>query len=225
MLTSFLVVRHGETVENANGRWQGQLDGRLTARGIAQAEALGRRLASWPIDYLYASDLGRTRHTAECIAAYTGHPIRLDARLRERHYGIFQSLSAEEIAARYPEDWARHRSHDPDYVMPGGESLRQLHERSVAWFEEMKTRHKGATVLVVTHGGVLASLLRHVLDLPLARSRRFAVHHAALNIFLHQDDGWLLETWGDCSHLNELKPLAPSLAAQPEIPEPSSETA
>ncbi len=201
---SFLVVRHGETVENVNKRWQGQLDGSLTARGIAQAEALGRRLATWSIDYLYTSDLGRARHTAERIAAYTGHAIREDARLRERHYGIFQSLSAEEIAASYPEDWARHQSLDPDYVMPGGESLRQLHERSVAWFEEMKERHAGATVLVVTHGGVLASLLRHVLDLPLARSRRFTVRHAALNVFVYQDDGWLLETWGDCSHLNGL---------------------
>jgi probable phosphoglycerate mutase len=204
-LTSFLVVRHGETVENASGRWQGQLDGTLTARGVAQAEALGRRLATWPIDALYTSDLGRARHTAELIAAHTGHALRQDARLRERHYGIFQSLSAAEIAASYPEDWARHRSHDPDYVMPGGESLRQLHERSVAWFEEMKARHAGATVLVVTHGGVLASLLRQVLDLPLARSRRFTVRHTALNVFVYQDDdGWLLETWGDCSHLSEL---------------------
>ncbi len=202
--TVFLVVRHGETVENARGRWQGQLDGSLTARGIAQAEALGRRLATWPIDYLYSSDLGRARHTAERIAAHTGHVIHQDARLRERHYGIFQSLSAEEIAASYPEDWARHQSLDPDYVMPGGESLRQLHERSVAWFEEMKAHHAGATVLVVTHGGVLASLLRHVLGLPLARSRRFTVRHTALNVFVYQEDGWLLETWGDCSHLGDL---------------------
>ncbi|MCX7852350.1 MAG: histidine phosphatase family protein [Caldilineales bacterium] len=204
MPTTFLVVRHGETVENANGRWQGQLDGTLTARGIAQAEALGRRLATWPIDVVYASDLGRTRHTAELITAQTGHAVCFDARLRERHYGIFQSMSAEEIAAHYPEDWARHQSHDPDYVMPGGESLRQLHERAVAWFETMKTHHEGATVLVVTHGGVLASLLRHVLGLPLARSRRFTVRHAALNVFVHQADGWLLETWGDCSHLTEV---------------------
>ena len=204
MTTSFIVLRHGETIENATGRWQGQLDGALTELGMAQAAAMGRRLRETSIDCVYASDLGRTQHTAQLITAQIGHDIRLDPRLRERHYGIFQSLTTAEMAERHPEAWARHLSADPDFALPGGESQKQLRDRSLAFFHEAVVRHADQTVLVVTHGGVLNCLLRFVLGLTLQQPRRFAVRHTAFNRFAHSDDGWMLEVWGDISHLAEL---------------------
>lgn len=206
MSTNFIVLRHGETVENTSGRWQGQMDGSLTLLGMAQAGAAGRRLTGYAIDVLIASDLGRTQHTARIIAEHSGHTIHPDARLRERHFGAFQGLTTAEMAERYPQEWARLQSHDPTYAPPGGESLQELCERSLACFGELADRYEGRTVLVITHGGVLNCLLRTTLGLSLALPRRYSGRHLAFNRFVRNDKGWLMETWGDVNHLAGLTP-------------------
>ena len=94
--TELILVRHGETVWNATGRIQGQGDSPLTERGIAQAQAVARRLQHEPFTTLYASHLGRVIETARYIAALTGHAITIDERLQERAYGIFEGLTYEE---------------------------------------------------------------------------------------------------------------------------------
>ena len=117
-----IIVRHGETEWNLKLIRQGHLDSPLTERGIAQAKALGQRLAQEKFVALYSSDLGRAVQTAEMIAAVTGHGIITDERLRERHLGIFQGLSGDEIRERFPEEHRLHRTVGPSYVIPGGES-------------------------------------------------------------------------------------------------------
>ena len=104
---------------------------RLTARGLAQAKALGQRLAREKFTALYSSDLGRAVQTAQEIANVTGHAIVTDARLRERHLGIFQGLNGEEIVAKHPEERRPMRSQGPGYVIPGGESMVQQVERNI----------------------------------------------------------------------------------------------
>ena len=131
--TQFIIVRHGQTQWNHRGIRQGHLDSDLTARGIAQAKALGIRLAREHFTTLYSSDLGRAVHTARIIAASTGHEIVTDARLRERHLGIFQGLDGDQIRAKYPEEHRLHRTVGPDYVIPEGESVRQQVARNVAY--------------------------------------------------------------------------------------------
>ena len=95
--TQIIIVRHGQTEWNIKGIRQGNLDSALTENGIAQAKALALRLAREKFSALYSSDLGRAVQTAEEIAALTGHEIVTDARLRERHLGIFQGLNGDEI--------------------------------------------------------------------------------------------------------------------------------
>ena len=102
--TQLIVVRHGETEWNIAGIRQGHLDSRLTARGMAQAKALAQRLARERFTALYSSDLGRAVQTAMSVADLTGHEVVTDARLRERHLGIFQGLNADEILRRFPEE-------------------------------------------------------------------------------------------------------------------------
>src|SRR5437899_11865837 len=101
--TQVIIVRHGQTQWNLKLIRQGHLDSPLTERGIAQAKALGQRLAQEKFSALYSSDLGRAVQTAEMIANATGHNIITDARLRERHLGIFQGLNGDEIRERFPE--------------------------------------------------------------------------------------------------------------------------
>src|SRR5262249_32105907 len=151
-MTSFVVIRHGETEWNVANRVQGHGDSRLTAAGRAQARSLAQRLASEHFDLLVCSDLGRALETARPLAEATGHAIQRDARLRERNFGEGEGLSYEEIGKRYPGAFPKHAvtpaqagaqfseteaDIDPDYAIPGGESRRQFHERVAAAFDSL----------------------------------------------------------------------------------------
>jgi probable phosphoglycerate mutase len=210
--TQLIIVRHGQTEWNIKGIRQGHLDSPLTGRGLAQAKALGQRLAREKFSVLYSSDLGRAIETAKEIVSVTGHQIVTDARLRERHLGIFQGLNADEINERYPEERRLMRTSGPGYVIPGGESMIQQVERNVAFLDSLAVRHAGETVVVVTHGGVVSGFFRHTLAIPLDAPRRFEFVNAGLNVFAHEDGNWLLLTWGDVSH------LAPGAASEGDDP-------
>ena len=205
--THVIVVRHGETQWNIEGRRQGHLDSTLTAKGRAQAEALAGRFGPESCTAIYSSDLGRAFETARIIAARTGHEIVPDRRLRERHLGVFQGLSGDEIRERYPREYDEHRNDSADYAVPGGESFRDQTARNILCLEELARRHPGEVVMVVTHGGVLSALFRHTLAIPLDAPRRFAFKNASVNLFRYRDGAWTLETWGDVSHLKRLDPL------------------
>jgi probable phosphoglycerate mutase len=199
--TRLILLRHGETSWNVEGRYQGQLDSPLTPVGLAQAQSLARRLAGEKFAALYSSDLGRARQTAACIAEASGHEVRADARLRERHLGIFQNLLKADLKQKFSEEYRLFKSAGPDYVIPQGESARQAAERGNACLEELARRHLGETIIVVAHGGTISSLLRHTLGIPLGTPRRFGRPNASWNVFRWDDGKWFLETWGDVSHL------------------------
>ena len=200
--TQIIIVRHGQTQWNTRKIRQGHLDSELTDKGVAQARALGQRLARESFTALYSSDLGRALHTARMIAAVTGHEIVTDERLRERHLGVFQGLSGDEIKDKHPEEYRLHRTLGPEYVIPGGESVRQQVARNVDCLDEIALKHPGEKVVVVTHGGVVSGLFRHALDIPLDAPRRFEFVNAGLNVFAYEDGHWILRTWGDVSHLD-----------------------
>jgi probable phosphoglycerate mutase len=199
--TQLIIVRHGETEWNIKSIRQGNLDSRLTEKGMAQAKALAQRLAREHFTALYSSDLGRAVQTAEEVASVTGHEIITDPRLRERHLGIFQGLSGEEIKQKHPEEYKLHRSLGPDYVIPGGESVKQQVARNIAYLNEIGSKHLGETIVVVTHGGVISGLFRHTFSIPFNAPRRFEFTNAGLNIFAYDEGNWFLLTWGDVSHL------------------------
>jgi 2,3-bisphosphoglycerate-dependent phosphoglycerate mutase len=199
--TQVIVVRHGQTEWNLKGVRQGHLDSPLTDRGVAQAKAVGERLAREKFTALYSSDLGRAVQTAQMIASVTGHVIITDERLRERHLGIFQGLSGDEIRERFPEEHRLHRTVGPSYVIPGGESVQQHVARNVGYFNEIAEKHLGETIVVVTHGGVLSGIFRYTLSIPFEAPRRFEFTNAGLSVFNYEHGNWFLQTWGDVSHL------------------------
>jgi len=201
MLTRFIIIRHGETHWNREGRFQGHLDSALTEDGVQQARAIAERLAAERIDKLYSSDLGRAYHTARLIAEKCRLGIVTDARLREKHLGVFQGLTSAEMKSRYPDQYRRYVSHEADFVIRDGESLRQFHDRAIACFADLAVRSNGGTVAVVTHGGLLACLYRHVAGIALETPRDFPLLNASFNAFTCEDGEWRRETWGDVSHL------------------------
>lgn len=159
-----ILVRHGESVSNLEGRVQGQEDVALSARGQAQADAV----AAWsrgefggdspPIDEVWSSPLVRARDTAARIAAALNLPLKIDERLQELHAGIFQGHLLADLEERFPEAVARWRSGDVDYAIPGGESRAQLAARGHAVLEALAGRDVGR-MIVVAHGGILTAAL------------------------------------------------------------------
>jgi probable phosphoglycerate mutase len=196
------MVRHGETAWNAEGRVQGQTDVPLSAIGEAQARAVGAALAGLRFDALYASDLARVRQTAGPAAAALGLAPRLDARLRERHYGKFETLTYAEAKARLPQDYARFRDKDPDYDFGSGERLRDFQARALACVAEIAARHAGGMVLVFTHGGVLEMVYRHAHGRGLSDARDFEIPNAALNWIEIGAAGWRVREWARVEHLD-----------------------
>lgn len=200
-VTEFIVVRHGETAWNAEGRIQGHLDSPLNEEGLAQALLVGECLARESFDALYCSDLSRTRQTAQPLADRSGLQPRLRQELRERHLGVFQGWTGRECQEKFPDDYGRFQSRDPDHVVPTGESIRQLYARIDAFFEQLAADHVGQRLAVVTHGGVLDALYRKVKAMPLEQPRDFSVYNASINRIQHQHGRWRIEQWGDISHL------------------------
>src|ERR1044072_3646668 len=159
-MTEILLIRHGETTWNQQGRMQGQHDSPLTPTGLHQARCLARRLKSASFTTLYSSDLGRAHQTARCIADATGHEIVADQGLRERSFGIFEGLTNSEIEQKHPELHALFEKRLPDFVMPNGESAAQFRDRCVGALERIAKRHADETIVVVSHGLVLDALYR-----------------------------------------------------------------
>jgi len=200
--TVLVVVRHGETEWNVEGRMQGHLDIPMSARGMRQAQAVAGALASERIDAVYSSDLVRALALARTVAGRLGLDVTADARLRERALGVAEGLTDEELRLRHPEVHAPFRGQDADYAPPGGESTRERHERSVAVGREIAARHPGARVLVVTHYGVVRSLCRHALALGAGDPLDAAIGNGSISRFLVEGGRWRLISAGDAAHLD-----------------------
>ncbi len=164
-MTELLLVRHGETDWNIQGRFQGQSDPPLNERGLAQARALALALAGEEVAAVYTSDLQRARQTAEILAQSLEAPLRVDPRLREIHQGAWEGMVMEDIRRGYPEEFERRAADPLASVPPGGESVRRVQERALQAVRDVLDRHPDEKVVLVSHGLVLALIRIHLLGL------------------------------------------------------------
>lgn len=154
-----LLARHGETVANVEGRWQGQTDSPLTERGLLQAGRLAESLADQPVAAVYSSDLGRALRSAEIVAAPHGIPVTVDVRLREIDTGAWSSRLGAEIRAEDPSGLETWLSRPWSFRMPGGETLGEMQGRAADFFQDRMPLHAGQTVVVITHGTAAQTIL------------------------------------------------------------------
>ena len=206
-MTRIILVRHGETEWNRESRIQGHTDSVLTAEGRAQAAAIGARLAAERIDAIVSSDLGRAMDTAARIAMRCGHPVAGDPRLRERCFGLGEGLTYDEAGVRYPDAFSRRRETDPDFAIPGGESRRAFHERIGRAFDDLAREHAGTRIVVVTHGGVLATMYRRIHGIALSTPHKVPITNAAFNELAFADGAWSVAAWDDTAHLAVAEPF------------------
>jgi probable phosphoglycerate mutase len=169
--TTLVLVRHGETDWNRDGRIQGQTDVPLNERGRDQARQLADTLAGSRFDAVYASNLARARETAEIVAARVGLPVIVDEDLRELDFGAWEGLTGDEIRARWPEAFERWASVGLERY-DGGESHEQLSTRVLAATRRLAAIHQGGEILLVAHGGPLRAILMEAEGLDYRTERR-----------------------------------------------------
>lgn len=207
--TRLCLIRHGETDWNAEKRIQGHTDIPLNATGRAQALAMAYTAAHQRFAAVYSSDLARARETAEALAVREGHAVHPLPALRERHYGCFQGLTADEAARQYPALHACYLARDPDCAFESGETLVAFAARvadGIAW---LARHHPGQTVAAVCHSGVLDVIYRRATGRPLSTPRDFDIPNCALNWFHVDAQGWHLDIWADRHHLGSVLTGAP----------------
>ena len=205
MSTLFTVVRHGETAANSSCVIQGQSDVPLSPAGVRQAEMLARRWRKRRFDAVYSSDLSRALRTAEIVTG--GAEIVITPELREMDLGAWVGHTTSEIAGLFPDEWKAFRSATPECRATGGESRRELMERTARFFRAAAGRHDGQNVLVVTHGGVLRAFFLLLMGGALnERALLPSTGNTGISTVRYdpEADRWRIISWNDTAHLDAL---------------------
>jgi len=151
-MTRISIVRHGQTEWNLHRRIQGSTDILLNSVGRSQAAETGVRLRERHWDAIVTSPLQRADETARIIAGELGMPSpQIIPELTERHHGQIEGLTFAERQARFPDG----------VLVPGLESRQDVLDRVLPALGRVAAAHEGLSVLVVTHGGVIGTLIRH----------------------------------------------------------------
>lgn len=201
----FLVIRHGETISNAENRFSGHQDVDLTEKGIWQAEQLSDRLKDEPIDFIYSSDLKRAIHSAQIILQNHDISLSKEPLFRELFFGDWEGQRYKELVFDEEErlmEWWNY----PDLPLPGGESTVDLRERVMNGLNKLIERHhekeEKKTIAIVCHGGVARIIIGIALDIPMKKVWHIKQYSTALNIIkYYHKSGYFIESINDVYHL------------------------
>lgn len=169
-VTRLVLLRHGQTDWNVEGRFQGQLDVGMNQTGREQAALAAPQVAQLAPGVIYSSDLQRARETAETVGQLYGLPVGLDERLREINVGSWGGLTGAEMAERDP-SFAEALREGRDFRRSSeGETSHEVGLRMRAALEELADRHEGSTVLVASHGLAIRMATGYLLGWDFAHS-------------------------------------------------------
>ena len=205
LATNVLLIRHGQSQGNAEGRFGGHTATPLSARGRKQAEATARTLKSESLTAIYSSDLARAMETARPLANLTRLPINGTSAFRERGVGVMEGLTFEEAAQQHPEQYAALLRRDFEHVLTGGESYRQLLDRAWQKLDEIIAQNRGGKIAVFSHTGTICILALHLmgaLDSPELKPVWISSGNCGITRFELRENGFVrVLNVNDTSHL------------------------
>ena len=216
-MTTFLLVRHGQTEGNARNLAQGHYDAPLTEKGRAQANLLGERLKHWQFDAVYSSDSIRAIQTAEPLLKHRPDiEVSTSPELREKFYGDCENFSWQQLRDEFPETFTQLldptfgsdiRFPGSDIRFPGGESDREHFDRVAKFNLDVIEKHgEDATILVFSHGGSIKAAAAHMCNLRMEDKWRLKTDNTSISSIISEpiwrDDGWQIDRWNDIYHLN-----------------------
>lgn len=189
-----LLLRHGATDWNLQGRCQGATDLELNETGIQQAKEIAAFLGGEGLDAVYSSDLKRAVHTARLISQPHRLQVAIEVSLRELDHGALEGLTFEEIRASFPDFMRLWRSEPAEAPVPGGERLVDVEKRAWEGLNRIVQRHgPEETVVVVSHNFPILSVLCRISGTPLNRYRSFHLDPCGIStVSYHPAAGWAL---------------------------------
>lgn len=192
MGTRLYLVRHGETEWNVTGRFQGHSDIPLSTEGKNQAEKLSHLIKRSKVNSIYASDLSRAVETAEIII--NKYPSKLNINitpdLREINFGLWEGLTIDEIKAKYHSELMEWWDNPSKVAVPGGELLSDVVCRVINSVQHIANMHPDENVLIVSHGGVIRSIICTVMGMDINRYWQLHLDNCSLSI-IHLPEGIL----------------------------------
>lgn len=204
--TRIVLVRHGETEWNRVERFRGRVDVPLNETGHRQARAVAQRLATWRVDAVYSSPLGRALDTAQPIAAACGRELSVLDSLSDADYGDWAGLSVEEAKGRYPDLFATWRDNPHLTRFPRGESLEQVRRRSWGAIETLCAVPGGMTLALVSHVVVNRLIICSALGLGGDGFWRIGQDNAAISVLEASPGEYRLLLLNDTCHLENIAP-------------------
>jgi 2,3-bisphosphoglycerate-dependent phosphoglycerate mutase len=196
------LVRHGETIWNAQARLQGHTDVALSEDGLRQSALVADRFRDMPVTCVYSSDLRRAMQTAEAIAEATAAPLHSRPALREAAFGEWEGLTRDELEATGEKGWAAFKADPIVFRPPGGEAIAEMIERVWADFDEIARGHVTGNIVVVTSGGPIKGIAWRLLQGTSQTIHRLRTDNTAVSLVQRSPEGaYTLTFWNDTHHL------------------------
>lgn len=203
--TRVLLIRHGQSQGNAEGRFGGHTATPLSPLGHRQAEATAQVLSTETFDAIYTSDLPRAVETARPLARLTNLEVMKTEAFRERSVGVMEGLTFEEAAERHPDQYAALLRRDFEHVILGGESYRQMLDRASRQLDQAIEHYRDGRIAIFTHTGTICILTLHLmgaLDAPELRPVWITTANCGITRFELRADGFVrLLAINDTRHL------------------------
>lgn len=204
-MTRIILVRHGETTWNMEGRYQGQEDTPLSERGLKQGHMLAEGLRDIPIDLCISSPLQRSYQTCKFCADLHNLPVATDDRLLEINHGTWEGILAKDIEAQYPKEYQQWHAAPHLVQMPGdGENLEDVRKRVRAAFDEYVEQYPDKTILVAAHDAVNKAIICDLLELSMEHFWQIKQDNTCINVLEYQDGVWRIVLLNSTSHMGFL---------------------
>ena len=207
MATEITIIRHGETIWNAQQRIQGHRNSKLSENGIRQAGLVAKSLAKREFDVLISSDLERAAETAGIINKLLQLPLEYNKNMRERSFGIVEGMTLAEMKEKFPREYRSYKERELGFKFSGGESIEQLFNRVTSEIEAIARKFENKKVLIVSHGLVLETMMYKTFNIKLNSPRVFSINNSSISSFYIDRDNWFLKEWGVIEHLVSLNVL------------------
>ncbi|MBB5335020.1 alpha-ribazole phosphatase [Pectinatus brassicae] len=203
MLTKIILIRHGQTTWNIEGRFQGQSDVELMPEGIEQAQKLADSFPLTTLDAVYCSDLKRTRCTAKIIADKFNLPLNTTAQLREMNFGKWEGMFFDDINKKWPNAINNFFADPLSITIPDGETFSQVQNRAIDAIDNIISNNSGNTIAIVAHGAINRTILSYAANIPFNHIWSVAQSNTAYNIFSYDDEykKFYIHTINNTSHL------------------------
>ncbi|MDA7747218.1 histidine phosphatase family protein [Psychromonas sp.] len=193
-MTDIYLIRHGETLSNQLGAYQGHSDSPLTDNGHRQASCLVNYFQGITLQQIYCSDLGRAVTTATPLADAKKLPLNLCARLREISYDYLDGQPKAQLTIKDKQKLQRLFSAELNYRIGNGETLAEVQTRLFKKLNEIESEHSGQSIAVMTHGLSIVMLIKKVLHIPVDAPRMFNIHNASVCHLTFKSGKWILQS-------------------------------